>query len=152
MKDCTRHAPLLDARPGELSEAEATALADHLAGCEACQGRAADLAATEGLVAEALLARAAQRDFAPFVDEVMEKVYGRAPARGGVLGWLAGHWRAATATVVPALAAAALFLYVQRDGETGSLALVELHAEGVTTVLQTSDGPVVLLSPQGTGS
>lgn len=153
MNDCTRYALMLGARAGELTEAEASGLADHLAACAACQARAADLAATDGLVSEGLLAGAARRDFSLFVDEVMEKTYGREPARGGVLGWLTGHWKAAAATAVPALAALGLFLYVQQGSVGGAapLALVELNAEGVTTVLQTSDGPVVLLSEE-TGS
>lgn len=153
MKDCVRYAPLVGAREGELTEADARALAAHLEACPRCAALAADVAATEGLVSEALLARAAERDFAPFVDGVMEKVYGKAPEAGGVLGWLRGHWRALAATALPALAAAALFLYVRIEGAgAGSVALVELHAEGVTTVLQTADGPVVLLGDEEAGS
>ncbi len=154
MSNCLRYAPLIGARPGELTQDEVRALADHLSGCATCAAYAADLAATEGLVSEGLLAQAAQRDFAPFVDQVMARVgaHGK-KAHAGVGGWLRRHWRATVATLAPALAALALFLYVRHDAGP-QLAQVELSTEGnVTTVLQTNDGPVVLLnddaSPEG---
>jgi anti-sigma factor RsiW len=154
MKDCLRYAPMIGAREGELTPDEARALAAHLEACPSCAAVAADLAATDGLVSEALLARAAQRDFAPFVDQVMDRVYGLAPERAGALGWLRRHWRGLAATALPALAAATVFLYVRLEGAdgTGAMALVELHAEGATTVLQTADGPVVLLSDEDAGT
>lgn len=141
---CLRFLPLVGARPGELGPADARALEAHLAGCAACRAVAADAAATDGLVGEALLARAAQRDFAPFVDGVMARVKAReAP---GLRAWLARHRRAAAATLVPVLAALALLVYVRIDGGRQQVALLELNAEGeATTVLQTADGPVVLL-------
>jgi anti-sigma factor RsiW len=151
MKDCLRYAPMIGAREGELTADEARALAAHLEACPRCAADAADLAATEGLVSEALLARAAQRDFAPFVDQVMDKVYGPAPETAGALAWLRRHWRGLAATALPALAAAAVFLYVRLEG-ADAMALVELHAEGATTVLQTADGPVVLLSDEDAGT
>jgi anti-sigma factor RsiW len=135
---------MIGAREGELAPGEAEALAAHLAACAGCRALAADLAATEGLVAEALLARANARDFAPFVDEVMARV--RRAERRGVSAWLARHRRAAAAALVPALAALALIVYVRSDGGRDEIALLELSSEGeVTTVLQTVDGPVVLL-------
>jgi anti-sigma factor RsiW len=144
MKDCIRFAPLIGARAGELTPGEAKALALHLRECAACRATAADFAATDGLVGEALLARANARDFAPFVDEVMARV-GRTE-RPGILGWLGRHRRAAAAALVPALAALALIVYVRLDGGRDQIAMLELTSEGeVTTVLQTTDGPVVLL-------
>jgi anti-sigma factor RsiW len=146
MKDCVRYAPMIGSREGELAPGEVRGLVEHLAGCPACRARAADLAATEGLVAEALLARAAARDFAPFVDQVMARI---AP-RAGVLGWLRAHRRAAAAMLAPALAAAALIVYVSTGGERAQVASLELSAEGeATTVIQTADGPIVLLAPEG---
>jgi anti-sigma factor RsiW len=145
MSGCVRFAPMIGARPGELDGAEAQALADHLAGCASCRALAADLAATEGLVAEALLARANERDFAPFGDEVMARI-GRAE-RGGLRAWLARHRRATAAMLVPVLAALAVIVYVRLDGGRDEIALLELSSEGeATTVLQTADGPVVLLA------
>ena len=147
MKACARFRPMIGHRPGELPAGDARALADHLAGCEACRAFAADVEATTGLVAEALLARAAQRDFAPFVDQVMARVEAsRAP---GVLGWLSARRRALVGLLVPALAALALIVYVlQQDGGTGA-ALVQVTAEGeATTVIETPDGPIVLLAPE----
>jgi anti-sigma factor RsiW len=162
MKDCARHAPLIGSREGELAPDEAAALQAHLDSCAACRARAADLAATDGLVAEALMARANERDFGPFVDGVMERLeregafakkpaasHGRAPReRPSFLAWLTGHRRFAVATLAPVLAGLAILMYVRQDGR-GEIAALELSAEGeVTMVLQTSDGPVVLLGEE----
>jgi anti-sigma factor RsiW len=159
MKDCVHFAPMIGAREGELTEVEARALAAHLAMCQRCQELAADFAATEGLVADALLARANARDFGPFVDQVMERVGDEsarpgARIRRGLPAWLLLHWKGTLATLAPALAALAVFMYVRSGGpgrpqETASL---EIFSEGVATVLQTSDGPVVLLAPEEHGS
>ncbi len=147
MKDCVRFAPLIGSRESELTPGEAKALAAHLSACRACRAAAADLAATDGLVGESLMARANARDFAPFVDQVMARV-GRAE-RPGVAGWLARHRRAAAAGLVPVLAALAVIVYVRLDGGRDAIALLELSSEGeVTTVLQTADGPVVLLDAE----
>jgi anti-sigma factor RsiW len=144
MNDCVRFAPMIGAREGELGAAEAKEVAAHLETCAACRAIAHDLAATDGLVSEALLARANARDFAPFVDEVMARVVRR--ERPGVRGWLSRHRRASAAVLVPALAALALIVYVRLDGGRETMALLELSSEGgVTTVLQTVDGPIVLL-------
>jgi predicted anti-sigma-YlaC factor YlaD len=151
MKDCIRFAPMIGAREGELAPAEAKALEAHLSACLSCRAFARDVAAMDGLVGEALLARAATRDFAPFVDEVMAKV-GHGAGRRGLLYWLGHHRRAAAATLTPVLAALAVIVYVQFYGGRGEIALFELTSEGeVTTVLQTADGPVVLLGEE-TGS
>lgn len=145
MKDCTRFAPMIGAREGELSAADARALQAHLAACPACAAYARDVAATDGLVAEGLLARAAERDFAPFVDQVMARV--ERAERRGILGWLGRHRRVAAATLAPVLAALALIVYVRLDGGSrGEIALFELYSEGeVATILNTMDGPIVLL-------
>jgi anti-sigma factor RsiW len=170
MKDCARYAPLIGAREGELTETEARALAGHLSSCGRCQAYAADLAATEGMVSEALLAQAATRDFGPFVDQVMERIGDAAPVgsaasarppragrtgRRGLFGWLELHWKGTLAAAAPALAAAAVFLYVQTGGagRPQVVASLELASEGnVATVLQTLDGPVVLLAPEEHGT
>jgi anti-sigma factor RsiW len=144
MSECTKFAPMLGARDRELTPAEAAALAAHLAGCDRCRAIAADLAATEGMVSEALLARANARDFSTFADEVMARV-GRAE-RPGLLGWLGRHRAAAAAALVPVVAALAVLMYVRVEGGREPVAMLELSAEGeATTVLQTADGPVVLL-------
>lgn len=165
MKSCVRFAPMIGSRPGELPDEDVRALASHLETCSSCRALAASFAATDGLVAEALLSRANERDFAPFVDEVMAKVsrrpFGRAqPAHGrSVLGVLQQRWKvmvaAAAAAVV--LAAAASFMYggkhvVAEEPERLASLEIELSGEG-SIVLQTSDGPVVLLAPDDdTGS
>lgn len=146
--NCARWAPMIGSMDGELTAEEVRGLEAHLAGCEACRALAADVKATEGLVSEALLARAARRDFAPFVDQVMARV---APqARPGLLEWLRGHRRAVAALVAPGLAAAALVVYLSSGaGEQANVASLEVDSEGeATTVIQTNDGPIVLLAPE----
>lgn len=151
MADCARFAPMIGAREGELAPAEARDLEAHLRACAACRALSADAAATEGLVAEALLAAANARDFAPFVDEVMARVDRR--ERAGLRGWLARHRRAAALALAPVLAALAVIVYVRMDGGHETVALLELSSEGeVATVLQTLDGPVVLLVEEESGS
>ncbi len=163
MKGCSRIAPMIGAREGELSHEEASAMAAHLETCPACRALAADVAATEGLLGEALLARANAQDFGPFVDQVMARVGlaeagarvrpGGAPARAGFLGSLVAALRAhrlatSGAFALAVLAAVAAFMYVQRDIEQPEqIASIEISVEGGSTVLQTSDGPVVLLEP-----
>jgi hypothetical protein len=125
---------------------------------------AADAAATDGMVAEALLRRANARDFSTFADEVMARVDPlSSPAsrgsgvpgtsraeRPGLLAWLRRHRAAAAAGLVPVLAALAVIVYVRLEGGPGPVAMLELSSEGeATTVLQTADGPVVLLQEDG---
>ncbi len=152
-RDCVRFAPMVGSRPGELAPEDARALEAHLAACAACRARAADLAASEGLVSDALLAQANARDFAPFVDQVMARIAAGAPERGGVLRWLGRHRRALAATLAPALAALAVIVYVRVEGSRPQeIAALEVSSEGdATTILQTSDGPIVLLA-EGNGS
>jgi anti-sigma factor RsiW len=150
MAECTSYMPSIGAREGELSAAEAEALANHVAGCEDCRRWAAELAITEGLVSEALLAAAARRDFAPFVDGVLARVEASRPvpllerARramrlhprlliGGAL------------TPVVAVMVAVLYLQVGSSTELADASSLELSAEGATTILQSSDGPLVLI-------
>jgi anti-sigma factor RsiW len=169
MKACLRFAPMIGSREGELSAEDSRALAAHLAECPSCSALAADVAATEGMLQEALLAKANARDFGPFVDQVMARVgnvttagaQSPAAGRGGAarawaaaLATLRGHWKLFTATAVAALAALSVFMYVERDvqEEPEQLASLEVDLEGGSTVLQTSDGPVVLLEPDESGS
>ncbi len=151
MKDCARYAPMIGARPGELAPEEARGLDGHLAACVACRGRLADLRATEGLLAEALLGEARRRDFAPFVDGVMARIAERrSPA--GILRRLRGfrllHPRLALgAALAPVAAAVAIVLYVSMSHGPEVASVLELNAEGnVSTIIQTSDGPVVLMN------
>ncbi|GEJ57606.1 anti-sigma factor family protein [Anaeromyxobacter diazotrophicus] len=167
MTACTRFAPMLGARPGELSEPEAQALAEHLAGCDACQARLADEEALAGMLGDALLAEANRRDFATFSDEVLRRIPeyrarpAAAPARaaraGGLLDWVRHHRLfTAVGTLAPALAALAVVVYVGRSPSPapGDEAALQVSAEGRgTTVLDTTEGPVVLLGddePAGT--
>jgi len=152
MKDCVRFVPMIGAREGELTLGEAKALAAHVAECRGCRATANAFARTDGLVAESLLARANARDFGPFVDQVMARVGSGRAERKGLLGWISHHRRATFATFAPVLAALAVIVYVRLDSAPREIALLEITAEGeVVTVLQTVDGPVVLLS-QGSGS
>jgi anti-sigma factor RsiW len=148
MKDCVHYVPLIGAHEGELTPEEQAGLDRHLAGCAACRAREADARALGPLVRDALMAEANKRDFAPFVDQVMARIE-RRPAGRGVLEWLTGHRRWAAA-LVPTLAAAALLVYVQtRPGAPEVASVMELTSEGeVTMVLQTADGPLVLLGEE----
>jgi predicted anti-sigma-YlaC factor YlaD len=142
---------MVGAREGELAPDDARALEAHLATCEACRGFAADVAATDGLVSGALMAAANARDFSPFVDEVMARVGAGRPERRGALGWLGRHRRLLAATLAPALAALAVIVYVRLEegGGPERIALLEVASEGdATTILQTSDGPIVLLTEE----
>jgi anti-sigma factor RsiW len=156
-KECVRFAAMIGSREGELAPDEAKALAAHLASCETCRAIAADLAATDGLVSDALLQSANRRDFSTFADGVMERLgleeRPEAPAagrHGGFLAWIRGHRaRAAAAALVPVLAALLVLVYVRSLGSPGPAAMFELSSEGeATTVLQTVDGPVVLLQEE----
>lgn len=145
---CTRFAPMLGARPGELGPADEAALHDHLAGCDACQARLADAVALGGALSEALLAEAARVDFAPFVDQVMARVERPGGVRG-LFRWLRSHRLvAATAALTPTLAALGLIVYLSRGGSEPAPVAgdVEVTAVGrATVVLQDDDGPVVML-------
>ena len=156
--DCARLAPMLGARPGELAEAEQAALAAHLEGCASCRALAAEIAALDGIVAEGLGRAAARRDFAPFSDGVMARIPASAwrpePTpevlpRGRVRAFLGRH--RILAALAPALAALALYLYIERPGsaEPG----VEVASETLAPmVLETSDGPVILVGEVGNGT
>lgn len=151
MRDCVHFAPMIGARAGELTAGEGKALEAHLSACAACRAIARDAALTDGLVGEALLARANARDFAPFVDEVMARVAARfsAPGGRGWWAWMTRHRRAAAATLAPVLAALAVIVYVRLHSGRGEIAMLELTSEGeATTILQTQDGPVVLLNEE----
>jgi len=148
---CTSYRPLIGSREGELSPAERGALEVHLAGCDGCRAWAAHLAATEGLVSEALLAAASRRDFAPFVDQVMARVEGERPG-----SWLERLKRAMRlhprlvvgSALAPLVAALALVMYVEYrpGGDLADARSLEVSAEGrATTIIQSSDGPLVLL-------
>jgi hypothetical protein len=163
---------MIGARPGDLTEGESRALAEHLATCGACQARQVEAEALSGLLSEALLAEANRRDFSSFSDEVLARI-GGAGARtgaggatapragthgplGSLLAWIRGHRLAAGASALaPALAVLALVVYLERRPPDGAMAaVVEVSSEGrATTILETNDGPVVLLGdPEPAGS
>lgn len=152
MSSCARYAPLVGSRKGELSAEETHALEAHVAACPRCRALAADLAVTDGLVRDGLIAKANARDFGPFVDQVMARVAsagGAVPARPRE-SWFARHRRTLGAVLAPVMAAAALVVYLRLGQGSGEVAMLELASEGdVTMVLQTSDGPVVLLAEEG---
>jgi anti-sigma factor RsiW len=156
MKDCTTYRPMIGSLDGELSPPEATALATHLAGCAGCRAFQADLAATEGLVAQALEQAAARRDFAPFVDGVMARLATARPPSllARLTRQLRLHPRLLVGGALVPLLAVALALYV-RAGSGSDLADahdLELHSEGrATTIIQSSDGPVLLLDDDDNG-
>ena len=166
---CARWAPMIGARPGELPTEESSAFAEHLAACDACQARLADEEALSGLLPEALMAEANRRDFSTFADGVLARIpeYAAAPVRaplrsaardwaGGLRAWIGQHRLAAAfSAFAPALAAAALVLYLGQASAPSDAAPYDVVAEGRgATVLDTAEGPVVLFGdpeePEGT--
>ncbi len=157
MTSCVRIAPMIGSRPGELPAEDARALAAHLETCASCRALSASFAVTDGLVAEALLARANARDFAPFVDQVMARVGHRSPRasqrtdRRSLLDSLRERWRIAVPALVAAavLAAVGSFMYrgehVVTEPERLLSMEIELSGSG-STVIQTPDGPIVLIA------
>jgi hypothetical protein len=148
MADCTDYRPLIGSREGELTAAEASALAAHVAGCDGCRRWAASLAVTEGLVSEALLSAAAHRDFTSFSGEVLARIEQR---RLGPLGRLARAirhhpWLTAAGTLAPVATAALVALFIQYRIELADNRTLEVNAQGgATTIIQSIDGPVVLI-------
>ncbi len=178
MKDCVRFAPMMGAHPGELSDEETRALAEHLASCDACQAWLADAEAISALLPDALLAEANRRDFSTFSDEVLARIPeyrvsarperrpahpersgeaaesegGREPSILARLGsWARHHRAAAVASVLaPAAAAIAIVVYFGHGSPPEQHAAIEVISEGHgTMVLETNEGPVVLI---GNGS
>ena len=153
MSSCLVFAPMIGARPGELNPLEKEAFAEHLAGCAACQARLSDAEALSAVLPEALLAEANRRDFATFSDEVLARIPALAPRRareGHKLGaFLRRHRLLLVSALVPALLALSLLVYFGLAAPEPA-ALVDVVAEGRSaTVLETSDGPVVLLGDEG---
>jgi anti-sigma factor RsiW len=158
---CAGAAPLLGSLPGELDPTEEALLGAHLATCEACRARLADVEALSGLVRDGLRGAAAQRDLAGFADGVMARIPASAwrGAPAGPLGRLRDFLRrhrvlAAASALAPALAALALYLYIGRTGGTGPSELsVEVTSEDLAAiVLDTSDGPVILVGESSEGT
>lgn len=158
---CAGAAPLLGSLPGELDPTEEALLGAHLATCEACRARLADVEALSGLVRDGLRGAAAQRDLAGFADGVMARIPASAwrGAPAGPLGRLRDFLRrhrvlAAASALAPALAALALYLYIGRTGGTGPSELsVEVTSEDLAAiVLDTNDGPVILVGESSEGT
>jgi anti-sigma factor RsiW len=158
---CSGAAPLLGSLPGELDPTEEALLGAHLTSCEACRARLADLEALSGLVRDGLRGAAAHRDLSTFADGVMARIPASAwrgtPA--GPLDRLRAFLRrhrvlAAASALAPALAALALYLYIGRTGGTGPSELsVEVTSEDLAAiVLDTSDGPVILVGESSEGT
>ncbi len=151
---CAGAIPLLGSRPGELDPTEEALLHAHLSTCAACRARLADVEALGTLVSQGLLAEAARRDLAALSDGVMARIpasawRGRPPE--GLLGRARAFFRhhrvlAAASALAPALAALALYLYIGRSGAGPAGLSVEVTSEDLAAiVLETSDGPVILV-------
>ncbi len=148
--ECARHAPMLGSREEELTAEERAALAAHLRDCAACRAWQADLAATEGLLAEGLSRAAARRDFTDFADQVMARVE-RASAPRGLRPFLRRHRMAVrfAAALAPALATVALIVYLDRSPAPPDVDVTS--EEYVPIVISTNDGPMVLLGDESEG-
>ncbi len=159
---CAGAAPLLGSRPGELDPTEEALLQAHLSTCAACQARQADLQALSALVVEGLLAEAARRDLSALSDGVMARIPASAwkgerseGPMGRLRDWFRRHRVLATASALaPALAALALYLYIGRTGVGAPAELsVQVTSEDLAAVvLETSDGPVILVGEGSDGT
>lgn len=157
---CAGAEPLLGSRPGELDPAEEALLQAHLASCAPCRARQADVEAVAALVEGALLRAAAHRDLSTLADGVVARIPELArrerPGPLARLRALLRRHRAMTvaSAAVPALAAVALALYISRGGGARPVELsVQVTSEDLAAVvLDTSDGPVILVGegPEGT--
>ncbi|HTP24670.1 MAG TPA: zf-HC2 domain-containing protein, partial [Anaeromyxobacteraceae bacterium] len=106
-----------------------------------------------GMLRDALLSKANERDFTGFSDDVLARIAEyRTRRSGGFLPWVRRHLAAAILSVlVPAFVALAVVVYLfAAEGEQAPL---EVSAEDSTaTIINTSDGPVVLFGdaePEG---
>lgn len=148
MADCTSYRPMIGSREGELSPTELAALTEHVAGCDGCRRWATSLAVTEGLVSETLMAVAARRDFTTFSAQVMSRIEQR---RLGPLARLGRAirlhpWFAVGGALAPIAAALLVALYVTRGtGHDLANSSLEVDSDGATTIIQSNDGPVVLI-------
>jgi hypothetical protein len=157
---CAGAAPLLGSLPGELDPTDEASLRAHLSTCEGCRARQADLEAVGRLVEDGLLLEASREDFSGFADGVMARIPASAWAGApGPVERLRAFLRrhrvlAAASALVPALAALALYLYIDRTPGTGPLELgVEVTSEDLApVVLDTSDGPIILVGEASDGT
>jgi len=159
---CAGAAPLLGSRPGELDPTEEAVLSAHLSTCESCRARQADQEALSRVVEDGLLGEAARRDLSSFADGVMARIPASAwqgAATPGLLGWVRDLFRrhrvlATASALAPALAALALYLYIGRTTGTGPLEFsVEVTSEDLAPmVLDTSDGPIILVGEASNGT
>lgn len=158
---CSGAGPLLGSLPGELDPTDEALLGAHLTSCEACRARLADVEALSGLVRDGLRGAAAHRDLSALADGVMARIPASAwrGAPAGPLERLRAFLRrhrvlAAASALAPALAALALYLYIGRTGGTGPWELsVEVTSEDLAAiVLDTSDGPVILVGESSEGT
>jgi len=158
---CSGAGPLLGSLPGELDPTEEALLGAHLTSCEACRARLADIEALSGLVRDGLRGAAAHRDLSALADGVMARIPASAwrGAPAGPLERLRAFLRrhrvlAAASALAPALAALALYLYIGRTGGAGPWELsVEVTSEDLAAiVLDTSDGPVILVGESSEGT
>jgi anti-sigma factor RsiW len=159
---CAGAAPLLGSLPGELDPTEEALLSAHLSTCETCRSRLADLEALSQVVEDGLLVEAARRDFSGFADGVMARIPGsswRGAGASGALGRIGAFLRrhrvlAAASALAPALAALALYLYIGRTAGPGPSELaIEVTSEDLAAVvLDTSDGPVILVGDGSDGT
>jgi hypothetical protein len=159
---CAGATPLLGSRPGELDPTEEAVFSAHLSTCESCRARQADQEALSRIVEDGLLGEAARRDLSAFADGVMARIPASAWRGGpapGMLGRLLELFRrhrvlATASALAPALAALALYLYIGRTTGTGPLEFsVEVTSEDLAPmVLDTSDGPIILMGEASEGT
>jgi hypothetical protein len=84
----------LDRHRSGITRAEAAEVEAHVADCEVCAARLAELEGTSERVRSLLAAAGPGGDTAPDFEDVVRRARRHAPSRGGGRGWMAAGWAA----------------------------------------------------------
>jgi hypothetical protein len=90
----------LDRDRSGITGEEAAEVEAHIAGCEACAARLADLEGTNERARSLLATAGPSRDAAPDFEDVVWRARRKAPSRGGGRSWMAAGWAASLVLAV----------------------------------------------------
>lgn len=140
---------------GELSPPERQAVDRHLAGCEACAGRVADLRATSGLTRVGLEMLAEEADFSGFAQKVMSQLTPEKPPLWERLGiavtelFTYQRWQLATGLAVALLAVLAAAGWLLKPAPPAGYGSPLVAVQSVDTDQGAQVAPVVMKTQQG---